>query len=60
MDIEHEYRNNIDILGDDALTDFFVWNSMLNNFYFERFPKQFVFLAVWSPKLNLLFHFITI
>ncbi len=51
----------------------FVWNSVLNNFYFEcfliqfvflayfgRFLIQFVFLAVSSAKLNLLFHFSTV
>ncbi len=59
IDIENEYRNNIDILGDCAPTDFFVWNSMLNNFYFERFLIQFVFLSASSPKLNQLFHFST-
>ncbi len=32
IDIENEYRNNIDIMGDCAPTDFSVWNSMLNNF----------------------------
>ncbi len=58
IDTENEYQNNIDILGDCAPTDFFVQNSMLNNFYMiKHFLIQFVFLAARSLKLNLLFHF---
>ncbi len=48
IDIENEYQNNIDILGDSAPTDFFVWNSTLNNFYFMRFLIQFVFSAYFE------------
>ncbi len=33
---------------------FFVWNSMLNNFYFKHF---WIFLSVSRPIVNLLCHF---
>ncbi len=39
-----------------APTDFFVWNSMRNNFYWRHF---LIFLWPSSPKLNLLYHFCT-
>ncbi len=32
-----------------APTDFFVWNLILNNFYFKHFLIQRVFLVALSP-----------
>ncbi len=43
--------------GTYTLADFFVQNSISNNFYLMPFLMQHVFLAVLSPKQNLLFHF---
>ncbi len=43
-----------------ALADFFVQNSMLKNFYLKLFWEYCVFSAVFSPKVNAIFHFCTI
>ncbi len=40
-----------------APTDFFVRNPTLNDFHFEHFLIQFIFLATSSTELNLLFIF---
>ncbi len=40
-----------------APADFFVWNSVLKNFYLDHFLIYLVFLAASSPKMNLLSRF---
>ncbi len=42
-----------------APTDFFVRSLMFNNFYLKHFWMRCVFLAVSSPKVNLLSNFCT-
>ncbi len=43
-----------------VLTDFFVRNSIPNNFYWKLFLMYCVFLASLSPKVNLISHFCTL
>ncbi len=41
------------------LGDFFVRNSIPNNFYLKLFLKRSIFLAVLSHKLTVIFHIST-
>ncbi len=45
---------------DICVADFFVQNSIPNNFYLKLFFMQCVFLAALSPKVNLISHFCTL